>query len=435
MRPPRPRGTACSRPRPRPRAGRARPAARAPDRRRHPERRDATRNDRTTRTTTPSARGLPPCGDPWRAHAGAATRRARARTAPRHAPPTPTRAARTRDRQCERRAPRGAQRPRQPGRVHPADRRMRRIHSAASASSTRPDDEADPSDTGVDQRGDRTRVDQRREREVPERRRAHDDRRQPGLRRQRSGLGHRVEAMPQRRRQARRWRRRRAHPWCWPPPARRPRPGRRERRGRPAIRPGPGRAAARAACACAPVGGRSPPHRRRWRAVSTAAATVPPPRSSAATCSSAPGRPAAKRALAAGTSEDQRDRPGGQHPEDAEHRRGPGPARRRAARPRLARCAQYSTASSGVHGTSASCSATTNRARSAFRHPPPRPRTERPCSVRDRSAATRGDQPRAREWPHDHEHEGQHGRSHFGSQLGDAPRRARARRRDDAAHA
>ena len=311
---------------------------------------------------------------------------------------------------------------------------MRRIHSAASASSTRPDDEADPSDTGVDQRGDRTRVDQRREREVPERRRAHDDRGQPGLRRQRSGLGHRVEAMPQRRRQARRWRRPRVHPWSLATasaPAAARTPGN-VVVGRPSgERVGERQPELRARAHPSEVG------RHRTGAASARRVDAPRRRCPRRGARPRPARvrpadPAANAPLAAGTSEDQRDRPGGQH------RRGPpstgedrGRARRRGARPRLAAMHQYSTASSGVHGTSASRSATTNRARSAFRDPPPRPRTERPRSVRDRGAATRGDQPRAREWPHDHEHEGQHGGSHLGSTA--APRRARARRRGAAA--
>ena len=53
------------------------------------------------------------------------------------------------------------------------------------------------SDAGVDQRADRTGVDHRREREVAERRGAHDHGRQPGLGRECVGFGDGVEAMPQ----------------------------------------------------------------------------------------------------------------------------------------------------------------------------------------------------------------------------------------------
>ena len=163
--------------------------------------------------------------------------------------------------------------------------------------------------------------------------------------------------------------------------------------------------------------------------VSTAAATVPPPRSSAATCSSAPGRPAVNAPLAAGTSEDQRGRPCGQHPEDSE----PGEDRGQRGGEERDRGSRDAPVLDGFFRRPwhvGVAQRDDQPGSQAFRHPPPRPRTERPCSVRDRGAATRGDQPRTREWPHDHEHEGQHGRSHSGwrcpSGRRHAPRRARA---------
>ena len=104
------------------------------------------------------------------------------------------------ERHRHRDAPRRAEHPREHRRgPHPADRRMRRIQRPASAFQAQPDHQADAPDAGGDQRGDRARVDHGRERQVAEGRRAHDHRRQAGLGRERTGLGHRVEPVTQRR--------------------------------------------------------------------------------------------------------------------------------------------------------------------------------------------------------------------------------------------
>ena len=157
---------------------------------------------------------------------------------------------------------------------------------------------------------------------------------------------------------------------AWPRPARRPRPGRREHRGRPATRPerlGEGQPELRARAHPSEVG------RHRTGAAGERVD------------SRGDGAPAAE--LGCDLLECTRQT-GGERAARGGNERGPAPAGPAASIPRTPNPArtgdsaaarsvtaapamhQYSTASSGVHGRSASCSATTKRARrrSGTRH-------------------------------------------------------------------
>ena len=208
-RPP-PRGTACSRPRPRRRAGRAPPEGHAPSAASTARRALRPRSDvRTTRATTP-VRVRPPARarvDPRRRVHDRSARRGLGGWVASDAGtrrPTPTRVARRAIGSGQHGSPRRARGARETDgrRRHPADRRMRRIQRPARASRPETDHEADSPDAGVEQRGDGARIDHGREREVPEGCGTHDHRRQARLGRQRTRLGDRVEPVPERRREA-----------------------------------------------------------------------------------------------------------------------------------------------------------------------------------------------------------------------------------------